>query len=382
MNIVREDLKTRFLGESKAELVDENGDKIIETPTAEANLQEVRQKEEFNGIYKLGICLPNKAFNMNPFIDKRASISDEKDIEAGVLDFDKWLDKSQAFVSSFAPKYSSELKDYSAQNRYTREVSMRSKASFLTIPETPNITSTKRLIIKAKAKLKSEGKEKKILVQIGMNQDEEDFALMCKLGATKANGFIVEWENVRDRWYNLKAMAGYYGSKAIRILHNVPREYQRGGLLTTSATLADLVSHATITGWGRKDGKKQKKLTEVQRKKVEIIKALRFRRSDDSFGRYVDYRSDGITSMECDCEADQFAGDTIDDFIRTYNNYPYYATNVHNVCAIYQAIGDVRSHMSKGLINYFGLMPYARKVIEDVYHQNPWQARLKSKPSG
>ena len=150
MEIKRENLKEQFLGESKAKLSDGEGEIEIETPTSAANLQEVYHKEEFNGIYKLEVCLPNKIFNMNPFIDTRDNISGKKAIDYNTEEFNKWLKKSQAFVSIFAPKYSSELTNYGTQAKYTSDISAYSNASFITVPETPNINSSKKAIEKAK----------------------------------------------------------------------------------------------------------------------------------------------------------------------------------------------------------------------------------------
>jgi len=375
MDIVREEVKNRLFGESIGKLKDK--DIEIETPTSAANFQEVYQKEEFNGIYKLGISFPNQFFNMNPFIDKRTPISGRDAIEEGIDNFNDWLNKSQAIASIFAPKYSNVLQSASEQIKYTKEVSAHSNASFLTLPEAPSISSTQRAIEQAKAELKKEGIRKKILLHIKMNQDEPTYALKCKLGATKANGFIIEWENARDRWQNLIEIGKYYDSKALRILNNVPRTYQiKSAVLPTAVGFADIISHALIRGGGSKKDKKQKRLmTDFLRKKIEINKAIRFR-NDGGLHRYSDLKMAGITTLDCGCEADLSAGSTLDDFIREYNNYPYYATNAHNVPAMYEAIGRIRAHIGKNLDQFFGGMPYSRKVIEEVYHKNPWQSKL------
>ena len=99
MDISREEVKDRLFGESIGKLTGK--DIKIETPTSAVNFQEVYQKEEFNGIYKLGVSFPNQFFNMNPFIDKRTPISGKTAIEEGVSNFNDWLDKSQAIASIF-----------------------------------------------------------------------------------------------------------------------------------------------------------------------------------------------------------------------------------------------------------------------------------------
>ena len=377
MDIIREDWGKPELGESSSEWTDGNNAKSLPAPAV--NLQEVMQKEKIASVYRLNLSYPHDIFNMNPIFDKRSFGAGWIPNNDFVGRANIFIDKSQAPYSLFAPKFSTNIHELSNPIDFTAKVSMYSDATFTSVMEAYSVSTTRRLVHKYRNLMKKEGIDKEVMLMVGMNQDEEKFALKYKMAEKESIKFVMSsWEKPKERWRNFETVASYYNSNITRIMSNVPKNYKnRSSVLPTVTLLADVFSHAPITGRGDDTPKNQRRLTEAEKKRKSIINASKYYMLDGGLYRFGDYNRAHITNQDCGCQLCQHAGSTQEDFFREFNNHLYEATGTHNTIAIHEAVTRLRGNIGNGLVNILNRRPYARKILEELYHINRNQKHLE-----
>jgi hypothetical protein len=376
MPIIREELKERTLGESKAMNIDKEG--IIDLPTAAINFQEVKHAKEASIEYPITVAYENDYFNLNPFYDKIRFKSGNSFLEEQLNLANYWMRTSQATKKVFSPKFSSEIKSTSRLADFTTIISMYSDASYVTITERPSFIGTKKAIETYKKEMQKEGIEKEVLLLLNMNQDEIIYArkyhLAQRLGLY---GRIINWGGIADRWRNMELTINDYNSRMLRIINDIPRAYEtKNAYLSTAILLGDVVCHAPILGHGSTPPKGQKVLSDKQKKKIASVNSTRFYAPNNGMYRHSDYKRDKITQSDCDCEPDKYAGGTVDDFFATYYNQLNKVLDIHNAASLYKTIKELRKLIGSGLGASLNNMKYARNILEDIYHINPNQMRL------
>jgi hypothetical protein len=75
---------------------------------------------------------------------------------------------------------------------------------------------------------------------------------------------------------------------------------------------------------------------------------------------------------------DDFAGPTVEDFFREFNNNLYDATGLHNTKSMYEGIRRLRVFIGKGLDGVLNQRKWARNILEDIYHISPNQELLQT----
>jgi hypothetical protein len=377
MELTRKPIANRVLGESLATLSDE--DNSIELPISASNFQEVKQSQEIAREYRFTVALENEFFHMNPFFNVNRFSSGKAFIREQIGIANNWIGKSGALMSAYAPKFSSSIMEKSKEIDLTARISIGSNSSFACITEAPSVYGTRRLIAKYQRVMKDEGIEKEILLILNMGRDEDEYAKKYALAESLGiRNVMSEWENPTQRWRNFLTTANYHNSGILRIISGIPKSYLgKSAMLPLGILLGDVVAHAPILGGGGDDHpKQQKRLTPAQRKRIAITNATRFHIPDNGLYTQAGFKQDHITKHGCGCEADDFAGETVEDFYREFNNNLYDATGLHNTKSIYEAIRRSRAFIGKGLGEAMNAKKRARNVLEGLYHINLNQTTL------
>lgn len=337
----------------------------------------MKQLNDLNGKYKFGVAFQNPVFDMNPYYKKTAFggkgfLDDEID-KANELNR-----SSQSYLKKFTPTFSSELKIKSKQVKFAMEVSANATFSYITVKEANTLNGTKKHIEQAKQYMRREGIQgKKILLDVDAGQDEPNFKLKCLLANTIKADINVQWADPTLYWDNYLELINYASANIVRFLNGVPRamaKSAKNAVLPTTIYLADVVSHAPILAFGKKN-KNQKRLSDSQLKGFRLAKAVRLRADDLGLWRRAE--SVGIHSqLNCPCPVCQYAGDTTDDFFMTYNEMPYEACGAHNVFTNYETIEMARMHIGNGLKRFFMSREYTKDILRNWYHMNLGQRGL------
>jgi hypothetical protein len=343
------------------------------------NYQEVKQSIDLSKEYKFAISFENDAFNMNPFYNK-VMFAGRSLIDDAVDTANEAIRNSQAYLRKYAPEFSSELKDKSKQAKFALEVSAQADFQYITVREGITLAGTRKQVEKATTYMRREGiDDKKLILSIGVGQDDSLFNLKCLLAKTIKADIDATWADPRLYWNNFLVYARYANSGVTRYLSGVPRANAKSGksaVLATSIYLADIVSHATIHGGGKTPDKNQKRLSDYQLRRIALAKSVRENIDDLGLYRRAEYLRADHTQLNCLCPVCQYAGSTIEDFFVTYNKMAYQACGTHNAYTDYHAINLARGHIGRDLKRFFMGREQTKRILSEWYHMNLGQRPL------
>ena len=358
ITIRRIELKDKVFGESLAEL-DITGETYI-LPSISLTSTEVLKAEKISRAYKLPLSFRHKILEVKGSWNSKNIISADsnEDIVSKVNHINTLINKTNAKISYYVPRFSQKLVDYNKKAKLTYLLSIKSDVNFVTILEGSTVDETISTIQECKEKMKELHILKPILLLINMAQDEKLFFDKCKLD--NIEGIIAIYCEPKLRAENFNTIAMLLNRpNFIRILTQVPKKSSgigKGAILPNMVLVADVVSNKTVyrgrSKDGTEDGKPLKEISQEEKDKLAFTNATRHYYPYNANFTLNDYDSLGIRDILCKCA---LCRDIISPhlFFELYPHHRYEVCAIHDTFSFYNLVQEERKLIAANQLRAF-----------------------------